>query len=231
MTEGLLLIGLAAWAGADMTAAGQFMISQPLVAAWLAGLIVGQPALGLGVGILLQVVWGGVLPLGGTTFPFSGPASAAAGALAGWTANGAPDAWPIAFPSAWDLGAVLGAALLAGEAGGRAVVFLRRRRSLAMGAVDAAAGRGAAAALFRLNARGAGEDALLGVVIAALGVLLGRLLLLGAEARPALDGAWVALAVAGFGVGGSLRALGASRGAGALLAVSLLAAAAWRLLA
>lgn len=233
MTELLLLLLLAAWAGADMTAAGQLMISQPLIAAWLAGLVMGDPAAGLGVGLLLQVVWGGVLPLGGSTFPLSGPAAVAAAGIAARIAR--TERFPagdyVVFPSAWALAAALVAALVAGEIGGRIVVTLRRRRNAALAGADAAAARGDAGALVRLNFRGVLEDAVVGAAVGGFGLALGLLLLDLATRRDTADGAWVALAVAGIGIGLSVRSLGPSRIGRVFTAVALAAAAAWRLFA
>ncbi|MCK4916192.1 MAG: PTS sugar transporter subunit IIC [Candidatus Eisenbacteria sp.] len=53
----------------DATAALQVMLSQPLVAGCIAGVVVGDPVLGLVVGSTLQLVWIGVLPVGAAPFP------------------------------------------------------------------------------------------------------------------------------------------------------------------
>lgn len=49
----------------DRTAAFQVMISRPLVAAPLIGLLLGQPLLGVIVGALVELIWISRLPLGG----------------------------------------------------------------------------------------------------------------------------------------------------------------------
>ncbi|MDY6851659.1 MAG: PTS sugar transporter subunit IIC, partial [Thermodesulfobacteriota bacterium] len=49
----------------DRTAAFQLMISRPLAAAPLIGLLLGQPLVGVGVGALVELIWINRLPLGG----------------------------------------------------------------------------------------------------------------------------------------------------------------------
>jgi mannose/fructose/N-acetylgalactosamine-specific phosphotransferase system component IIC len=69
---------LALTAGAlalDTTAAFQIMLSQPLMAGSIAGVIVGDPALGAAVGATLQLIWVGVLPVGAAPFPDAAPAT------------------------------------------------------------------------------------------------------------------------------------------------------------
>jgi PTS system mannose-specific IIC component len=50
--------------GLDRTAAGQFMISQPIVAAPLAGWLLGDPAAGLIIGAVLELIWVLDMPVG-----------------------------------------------------------------------------------------------------------------------------------------------------------------------
>ena len=66
----ILLLSLVGGAlSLDATAAFQMMLSQPLVAASIAGLVVGDATTGLVVGAALQLVWMGVLPVGAAPFP------------------------------------------------------------------------------------------------------------------------------------------------------------------
>lgn len=71
----------------DGTSFGQFMVSRPLVAGVLTGWAVGDPALGLLVGGILEVYFISVFPVGGAEFPEGGPptvsAVAAAAAIGG----------------------------------------------------------------------------------------------------------------------------------------------------
>lgn len=65
-----LLAGLIAMlTGLDRVALGQFMISRPLVAGPLTGLALGNPLLGLEVGMLLELLWLGRLPVGAAIPP------------------------------------------------------------------------------------------------------------------------------------------------------------------
>jgi len=123
MNEGAAILVLAIMAGivaVDTTAAFQLMISQPVVAATLAGLVVGEPASGLMVGLTLQLVWTGVLPVGGAGFPDAGVAAVVGAGTAGLLArSGQPAGWTVAS------GLVL--ALVVGMVGKLVVARLRRK--------------------------------------------------------------------------------------------------------
>lgn len=80
---GLFLL-LVLWGGVvavDGTSWGQFMISRPLVAATVAGWIVGSPVAGAAVGLVLEAFHLTVLPVGAARYPEGGPPAAVAGAL------------------------------------------------------------------------------------------------------------------------------------------------------
>ncbi len=65
-----LLVGtLAMLTGLDRVALLQFMISRPIVAAPLAGWVMGDPLVGLEVGVLLELLWLGRLPVGASIPP------------------------------------------------------------------------------------------------------------------------------------------------------------------
>lgn len=55
--------------GLDRTAVGQFMISRPIVAGPLTGLLLGDPLVGLQVGALVELLWIGRLPVGAAIPP------------------------------------------------------------------------------------------------------------------------------------------------------------------
>lgn len=65
----LLAGALAMFAGLDRVAFLQFMISRPIVAAPLAGWIMGNPLVGLEVGVLLELLWLGRHPVGASIPP------------------------------------------------------------------------------------------------------------------------------------------------------------------
>lgn len=55
--------------GLDRTAAGQFMFCRPIVAAPLTGWLLGEAAIGLQVGAMLELLWLGRLPVGAAIPP------------------------------------------------------------------------------------------------------------------------------------------------------------------
>jgi mannose PTS system EIIC component len=65
----LLAGAVAVGAGLDRTAAGQFMISRPIVAAPLLGWLLGAPLTGLQVGAMVELLWLGRLPVGAAIPP------------------------------------------------------------------------------------------------------------------------------------------------------------------
>ena len=106
------MLALAALGGVlalDATAFGQFMISRPLVAATLAGGLLGEPALGIQLGTILELFHLAGVPSGGSRVPEAGPASVVAVALAATTSG----------PAALALGVTAG--LLVSELGGLTV--------------------------------------------------------------------------------------------------------------
>ena len=59
---GIALIG--GLIGLDRTAVGQFMISQPIVAAPLTGWMLGDPIAGIIIGVVLELIWVLDMPIG-----------------------------------------------------------------------------------------------------------------------------------------------------------------------
>ncbi len=66
----------------DATSVGQFMVSRPLIAGTLTGWWLGDPALGLEIGAILELFYLARVPAGGSRVPETGPASVAAVAVA-----------------------------------------------------------------------------------------------------------------------------------------------------
>ena len=64
--EIFVLSVLGALLSLDATAVGQVLISQPLLACPIIGLVLGDLQTGLLVGVLLQLIWVGKLPVGGS---------------------------------------------------------------------------------------------------------------------------------------------------------------------
>lgn len=83
-----ILAGIVAvLAGLDRTAAFQFMVSRPIVAAPLAGWVLGEPAAGLQVGALVELLWLGRLPVGAAIPPDDTQVAVGATALAAGMGN------------------------------------------------------------------------------------------------------------------------------------------------
>ncbi|WP_432821102.1 PTS sugar transporter subunit IIC [Trichloromonas sp.] len=78
----LFAAGIAILAGLDRTAAMQFMVSRPIVAAPVTGFVLGDPWSGLQVGILIELMWLGRLPVGAAIPPDDTQIAVAGTALA-----------------------------------------------------------------------------------------------------------------------------------------------------
>jgi PTS system mannose-specific IIC component len=65
----LMATFVAVGAGLDRTAIGQFMVSRPIVVAPLTGWLLGDPAAGLQIGALVELLWLGRLPIGAAIPP------------------------------------------------------------------------------------------------------------------------------------------------------------------
>ncbi|HEU0055119.1 MAG TPA: PTS sugar transporter subunit IIC [Longimicrobium sp.] len=106
MPEPALLLAAALLGGItalDATSLGQFMLSRPLVAATLGGLVAGSPEDGIRVGVVLEALHLAVLPVGAARYPEPGPPAVAAGLA--FAASGAePPALLVAvlFALAWE---------------------------------------------------------------------------------------------------------------------------------
>ena len=87
MIDNVLLLGLwGVFVGLDMASVAQTMVSRPLVAGSVAGLIVGDPAGGLMMGVILEFFALEVLPVGAARYPDYGLGAVVAVA----TAAGSP---------------------------------------------------------------------------------------------------------------------------------------------
>ena len=168
-----LLLGLLGGAvGVDGASFGQIMLSRPIVAAAVAGWIVGRPAEGLVLGALLEVFSLTVLPVGAARYPESGTGAAAAAAAYGL---GAPPggsagalALAVAFGLAWE------------QVGGASVYQLRLLNERLVGA-PAAGGSFGAGALERRHLLAIALDFMRGGAVTLLGAAggAGLLFLLG----------------------------------------------------
>ncbi len=172
----------------DSTAVGQFMVSRPLVAGVIAGSLAGDAVTGLLIGSTLELYHLATVPAGGGRFPDTGPATMVAATVAVWT-GGTPGAIAIA----WSLG------LLWSQVGGWTISLQRRLNGWIL---ERMVGEGGSpAALEVAHALAILSDFLRGVLLTAVGVLVGITLVPGLAAVWPLDSAWtVALILAGASV-------------------------------
>ena len=101
----------------DGTSVGQFMLSRPLVAGALLGWMLGEPALGLTVGAILELYLLVSFPTGGSRFPEGATATVVA------VASAAGSTTPGALPLAIAVG------LVWGQLGGVTITALRHANS------------------------------------------------------------------------------------------------------
>ena len=125
------LVLLGALLGLDVVSFPQAMVSRPLVAATLAGLVVGVPEAGLVAGAALELIALETLPFGASRYPEWGSAAVVGGALFAQQPGGRAGSLTLA---------VLGALACAWVSGGSMVALRRlnaRRARAARVAVDA----------------------------------------------------------------------------------------------
>jgi PTS system mannose-specific IIC component len=153
---------LGALLGLDVVSFPQAMISRPLVAATLAGALVGDAAAGLLVGAMLELFALETLPVGASRYPEWGSASVVAGALFAQQADGSAGALCVSvlvgLATAW--------------VGGESMVLLRRLNGqLARAHLDRLAA-GSARSVVGLQLAGLGGDLVRGflITVVALGV-------------------------------------------------------------
>jgi mannose/fructose/N-acetylgalactosamine-specific phosphotransferase system component IIC len=201
----LVLAALLVWGtvvGLDLVSVAQSMIARPVVAGAVAGLLLGDPAAGLRVGVLLELFALDVLPIGAARYPDYGPATVAAAAVA----VGSP--WELSLGLAGTVG------LLVSVVGGWSLQQLRRRNAEAVQRRAAALAAGESAAIRRLQYGGIARDALRSALLTAAGLLAAwaadRLLVLDRRTAIALTLVLVGAGLAAA-LGGALRSAGRSR--------------------
>lgn len=166
MSEWVLLLALGGVVGLDSSAFPQVMISRPLVAGTLAGMIFGEPAAGALVGGLLEVFHLPILPIGAARYPEAGVAAVAASAAYVSTATLPVDAAALLF-------AML-VALVWERVAGNSVIWLRGVNDR-LAVVDPAAAP-TARSIQGQHLLCIGLDFLRGAAIAGIGTALGVLL-------------------------------------------------------
>lgn len=160
--------------GLDATSFPQVMVSRPLVAGTLAGLVFGQPAEGAMVGAILEIFDLGILPVGAARYPDSGTATVAAVAAYGSIPQHALDPGvlllAVLFGLAWEL------------VTGTSTIWLRRLNERLVLGTPRWPGR-PGRMLERLHLTSMLLDYLRGALVTLGGALLGGLLLAPAAGR------------------------------------------------
>ncbi len=222
-----MTLGEAGWlllwgtvAGLDLVSLGQTMIARPLVAATIAGIVLGDPLAGAAVGVLLELFALDLLPVGAARYPDYGPAAVAAAAVAA----GSPGM--LALGLALTLG--LGMAYL----GQWSIHWVRRLNGQDIRRHWPAVEKGEASAIARLHLKAILRDSIRSAVLTGLGIVLA--LLVRRYPPLALGGALLLSAAtvgASLGVGslGALR-LATTQAGRWCLAAGLVAGGAWVIL-
>lgn len=185
------LIALLIWgtiAGVDLVSFPQGMLGRPLVAATIAGLVLGDVETGLRVGVLLECFALDVLPVGAARYPDYGPAAVVAVFAHGRT--GQPD----------PLGAAIALGLIVAILGGRGMEVQRRLNGRLLRHESAALAAGDPAALARLQRRGLLHDAGRSLLVTGAGMALAVVLI------PLVDGLRAGQTLTLVAVGGALMA-------------------------
>lgn len=162
----LLLSLLGGLIAVDGTGCGQFMVSRPFVAATIGGLVMGEPAAGAAIGLVLEAFHLTVLPVGAASYPDGGPPAVAAGAVFATSAGGVVAVLTsIAFFLAWS------------RVAGESVRFMRRTNAPLPAAAEIPPER-----LQRRHLRAIGTDVGRGVLLVAAGIAVLSLMLAMARA-------------------------------------------------
>lgn len=211
---GLLATGTVA--GLDLASGPQVLLARPLVAGTIAGLLLGQPALGLTVGSALELFALEVLPVGASRYPDHGPG--AVGAVLAVALMPVHELWR---------GVVVG--LLLAMAGAQSLLWMRRGSARMASGATAALQALEPGVLGRLQWSGFRRDLLRSAWLAASGLLIGW----GVAAIPPSPAGWSrTLNAVALGAGAAAALNGAFRSGGwgrrtVALGAGLLAGALW----
>jgi PTS system mannose-specific IIC component len=155
-----LLVGWGTLVGVDLVSFPQAMIARPLVAATVAGALLGDLEAGLRLGVVLELFALDVLPVGAVRYPDYGPATVGATlAIAGtpWQSS---------------LGVATAIGLIVALTGGATLQWLRHRNARAIQARAAALAAGDRSAVRALQYQSIARDALRSAALAGLALLL-----------------------------------------------------------
>lgn len=156
------ILGLFVWSVVvtlDLATFPQGLLSRPIVAATVAGALLGEPMTGITVGLMLELYALDVMPVGASRYPDYGAASVAAVAAAALPSSG--------------IEPLVAAGLLGLPLAALGGVTLHLHRRLNTAVVAAAADElvsGNSAALVRLHWSGIGRDVVRGMLLGAVGL-------------------------------------------------------------
>ena len=197
LVEALPIALLGALLGLDVVSFPQAMVSRPIVAATLAGALIGNPVPGLLIGVVLEMIALDTLPFGASRYPEWGSAAVVGGAL--FAAQ--PPAMPGALPAS-----VL-AALLTASISGWSMVVLRRIIASRLERTRDRIEEGSRDALISFHLSGMSMDLLRGALVTTTAMLIFRPLVRaivavwGSESAPSRA---VVVVVAAIVAGGAL---------------------------
>jgi len=157
----LALIAWATLAGLDLASVLQVLVSRPVVAGPVAGLILGDPATGLRVGVALELFALDVVPVGAARYPDFSAATVGAVIYAAGTA------WPES------LGAAVGLGLVLAGAAGATVPLTRRINAIVVRAYSDRLARGDPGAVRAAHLTCLGNDLARSTILAVAWVGLG----------------------------------------------------------
>ncbi len=189
--ELLVLAILGALCGLDVVSFPQAAISRPIVAATLAGALLGDAAAGLLCGAVLELFASETLPFGASRYPEWGSASVTAGAAA--AAGAQAGSVPLALCVAVPLGLAFGAL------GGWTMVRLREWNARLAGQRLEALARGSARTVMGLQVAGATADLLRAGALTLAGAAVALPLARWFGTQPEPLGGWVVPVLAGMG--------------------------------
>jgi mannose/fructose/N-acetylgalactosamine-specific phosphotransferase system component IIC len=199
--SGMTFALLSAWGaltGMDLVTFPQALLSRPLIACAGAGVILGDVATGLRVGVLLELFALDVLPVGASRYPDYGPGAVAAVVLA----SGGPWVEHLGIAALFALGLAV--------VGGWSLLWIRQVNGRMIQQAAAGLAAGDPGTIAGLQRRGLAGDLIRSLGLSAAALLLAQAL------HPVLPGgprfALVTAAAVGAGVaaaaGGAIRAAG-----------------------
>lgn len=162
LLEALPIALLGALLGLDVVSFPQAMISRPIVAATLGGVLIGQAPAGLLIGVVLELIALDTLPFGASRYPEWGSAGVVGGALFAAQPPGMPGALPVS----------LLAALLTASISGWSMVLLRRVIAARLERTRDLIEAGSRDALMSLHLSGMTMDLLRGALVTTLAMLV-----------------------------------------------------------